>query len=274
MALKYKDTYTVTFGGQVENHVGMQKIGKMEDEGFTIEELEEAKLQFESQGCECVIVNLSELCPEELNAAPAAVLIIRNGVKLFADPDKLYSEQASLEWDTKYKDRRRNKVLNKHARYNLCYADFDQAPDYEEGNGRVVSFESLPLLSEVRKYLQGYLGEKTYGENGEGIYAEGNYYHNPSKCGIGFHGDAERKIVIALRLGETYPLEYQWYDKSQPVGKRMHVDLHHGDMYVMSEKASGWDWKTTKNGPTLRHAAGCDKYLYPGGKPSEIVYVA
>jgi hypothetical protein len=31
-------------------------------------------------------------------------------------------------------------------------------------------------------------------------------------------------------------------------------------MYVMSEKAVGFDWKK-RIVPTLRHAAGCDKYI-------------
>lgn len=257
----YKDTYTVTFGGQVENHVGMQKIGKMDDEGFTVDDLIDAKEQFEGEGCECVMVDLTLSHPDPQSVHPAAILIVRNGASLFASPDDMYKEQASLTWDKKYKDRRRNKVLNKHARYNLCYADFDQSPSYEDGKGRIVSFKKLPILSEVRKYTQGYLGKKTYGENGEGLYAEGNYYYNPKKCGIGWHGDAERKIVIAVRLGASMPLEYQWYEKSKPVGDRVHIDLHHGDMYIMSEKATGWDWRTTRNGPTLRHAAGCEKYL-------------
>ena len=39
----------------------------------------------------------------------------------------------------------------------------------------------------------------------------------------------------------------------------MLIQLNHGDMYIMSEKAVGNDWKL-KNKPTLRHAAGAAKY--------------
>jgi hypothetical protein len=35
--------------------------------------------------------------------------------------------------------------------------------------------------------------------------------------------------------------------------------LNGGDLYVMSEKTTGRDWKT-KSIYTLRHAAGCEKY--------------
>jgi hypothetical protein len=267
-AKEYKDTYTVTFGGQVENHVGMEKIGKMEDEGFSVEELRIAKNEFESVGCTCNLVNLTELYEEGIEAA---VLVVRGGAGLFADPDEMYKEQAALEWDKKLYNERRKIVQNKSARWNLCYADFSQEPEYEVGKGRVVDFADLPCLSKVRKYLANYLGPKA-----KNLYAEGNYYYDAKKCGIGQHGDSERKIVVAFRLGATYPLEYQWFLRDKPVGKRLHLDLEHGDLYVMSEKATGWDWRRTKKIPTLRHAAGADKYLYVkkhGGKPAEEMFV-
>jgi hypothetical protein len=36
--------------------------------------------------------------------------------------------------------------------------------------------------------------------------------------------------------------------------------LNHGDIYIMSDKAVGYDWKKRKI-PTLRHAAGCKKFF-------------
>jgi hypothetical protein len=37
------------------------------------------------------------------------------------------------------------------------------------------------------------------------------------------------------------------------------IELAHGDMYAMSEKAVGFDWKKKKIF-TLRHATGCDRF--------------
>jgi len=37
------------------------------------------------------------------------------------------------------------------------------------------------------------------------------------------------------------------------------IELRGGDIYIMSEKAVGTDWKK-KNVPTLRHSAGSPKY--------------
>ena len=42
--------------------------------------------------------------------------------------------------------------------------------------------------------------------------------------------------------------------------KEYRVTLDHGDLYVMSEKAVGEDWKKSAS-LTLRHCAGAEKYL-------------
>ena len=79
------------------------------------------------------------------------------------------------------------------------------------------------------------------------------------KCGIGFHGDSERKKVIACSLGASRPIHWQWYERSKPIGERIKFTLHNGDMYIMSEKTTGFDWKK-RIIATLRHAAG-EKYV-------------
>jgi len=97
------------------------------------------------------------------------------------------------------------------------------------------------------------------GDKGKNLKAEGNKYYNVKNTGIGFHGDSERKIVAACRLGEKISLHYNWFLRGESVGKRIKIDLNHGDMYIMSEKATGNDWKKKKT-LTLRHAAGAKKY--------------
>jgi hypothetical protein len=58
-------------------------------------------------------------------------------------------------------------------------------------------------LQYIREFLPVILGEKA-----EEMKCEGNYYYDTSKCGVGFHGDAERKRVVGMRLGESFPLHY------------------------------------------------------------------
>ena len=98
------------------------------------------------------------------------------------------------------------------------------------------------------------------GDKSKNMPCGANYYYDATKCGVGFHGDTESKKVIAVRLGATLQLHYQWMHKGWPVGDRVKISLDHGDMYVMSEKATGHDWMS-RNEITLKHAAGCKKYL-------------
>jgi hypothetical protein len=231
-----KETITITFAECAENHAGMQEIGQLAEEGFTILELKKAKKKFQKVGKECEFVDLDN---------DAGILIVRD----FADETKeLFKELKGLDWDKKAL--MRGKVVNKNARHNLCFADFDQDPDYPEGKGRVIDFADLPFLSEVREQLPKFLGEKA-----DNLLAEGNYYYDLSKTYINFHGDVERRIVIAVRLGETMPLYFQWYQRGEKVGEMVELCLNDGDLYIMSEKATGNDWKK-RNVLTLRHSAG------------------
>lgn len=252
--MSYKNTITITYGDQAENHVGMQKIGSLAPTGFSLGELQQTKEKFEALGCNCELVILNDAL--EAKIEPAAILIIRNGVNKLLGTETgatdMYKEQVELKWDKRafmY-----GRVVNKHARHNLCYGDINQEPDYANKKGRIVKWDSIPLTNKLRNFFGTYFGEKA-----NNLTAEGNYYYNGKKCGIGFHGDSERKIVIAVRLGASLPLHYNWFKNNKNVGKAVKFVINHGDIYAMSEKATGNDWKK-RSIYTLRHAAGCEKY--------------
>ena len=99
------------------------------------------------------------------------------------------------------------------------------------------------------------------GDKAKNLNAEGNYYYE-QKSGIGFHGDAERKIVICLSLGDKSTLRYAWRlpGTSEHYGNPIDINVEHGDMYIMSEKATGYDWKL-RSKVRVVHAAGSDKYI-------------
>lgn len=260
--MEYSEAITITFGDQAENNVGMQKIGNVAQSGYTLEQMSMMADLLRPLGAICTIYHLSDNISPTFNAEPAYLLIIERGVNYMlpsyngdlSTAAKLYNEQWVLPRDTKalmY-----GKVVNKHARYNLCFADFSQEPDYNNGKGRVVDFKFLPLLQKLRINIELLLGEKA-----GSLVAEGNYYYDTNTCGIGFHGDSERHKVVGVRLGNSaaIPLHFQWFYQGSPVGKRAVFTLNHGDIYVMSEKTVGTDWKS-KNKFTLRHAAGAHKY--------------
>lgn len=244
--------YTITFGDVAENHVGMQKIGDLASHGYSIEQIMLLYERLTNIGLECQIVNLNEHL--EIDAPPAIVLVISKGVQYI-----IHQEDASLlmrEHDQLTMDKKAlmyGRVVNKKARWNLCFAEEDQEPDYEIGKGRIVSYNHVPYTNLIRETIANWTEDNL-------LNGEGNYYYNIDKCGIGYHGDAERKKVFAFRMGASMPLYFQWYLNSRPIGERIKIDLHDGDMYVMSEKAVGFDWKSNKKKPTLRHATGCSQY--------------
>jgi hypothetical protein len=246
-------TFTITFGDQAENHAGMQKIGTPIETGLTLEELRQAQRFF--NGFETELLDLTSALRDTggVPVEPAYLFIARKGLDRFVNSDAVYAEQAGLTKDTKafmY-----GRVVNKQARHNLCFADMSQEANFDQGKGTIVNFAQVPLLSHVRAELP-----KVFGSKATNLVAEGNYYYDPSKCGIGFHGDGERKIVIAMRLGQSMPFHYQWFYQNRPVGNRVELMINHGDIYAMSAKAVGTDWKK-RSIYTLRHAAGAPKYL-------------
>ena len=258
-----QEAWSITICESGENHTGMQIIGEKAEQGFTIEELQKANRKFQEAGTETMYYDLKQLGLYEDNerfnrAEDAGILVIKNALQILGGNKVEFRESMkAIDCDKEYWDVRRGKKLNKRARHNVCFAYMSQEPDIDNKKGRIVNINSQKQLKNVIDNLHLYLGEKA-----RGLIAELNHYYDVSKCGIGFHGDTERRIVICVRLGASFPMNYYWYENSNRVGKRIEIHgLEEGDIYIMSDKAGGWDWKLRKNNRlTLRHSAGCSKY--------------
>lgn len=234
------ETITLTFGDRAENHKGMQIIGKSADSGFTKKQLIKIAKELRKRGHDVDIYDLS------VDGSDKAFILICKNFLNRDEHDKLLTEMLNLNWDSKafmY-----GRVVNKKARHNLCFDNESQEPDYENGKGRIISFSIVPELNDIKEYLESLTESE--------LKVEGNYYYDTKKCGIGFHGDTERKQVIGIRLGETFPLYFQWYLNNKIVNDSLfEFDLSGGDLYIMSEKTTGNDWKRSSI-MTLRHSAG------------------
>jgi hypothetical protein len=244
--------YTITFGDVAENHARMQKIGVLHEKGYSIEQMEKVQSKLDEMGLVTEMIDLKIGEFEE-----AKVLVIRRGAQfiLGEETDGLIAENDALTMDKKAF--MKGKVVNKVARWNLCFADEDQEPNYEDGKGRIVAWERIPKMSRIRQVISEWTEDVL-------LNGEANYYYDISKCGIGYHGDAERRKVFAVRMGESMPLFFQWFQRSLPVGDPIKLDLNDGDMYMMSEKAVGFDW-LKKIVPTLRHSTGSVKFTGVNG---------
>jgi hypothetical protein len=260
MEAEFNNAYSITFGDCAENHTGMELLGEPITVGLKYSDMKQLSKWFVSQGCDAKLYAIDRLVPESMralnNTEPlnARLLVVKNGLSAFnIDADDLYAEMETIECDTKYYDTRRARVLNKHARHNVCFGDNSQDPDYENKKGRVVSFDDVENTNVLRQGLQGIHPKLN------SLQAELNKYYDPAKTGIGFHGDSERKITIGCRIGYSHPIVFRAYYKGKQIGTQAHFELNHGDMYVMSDKTVGTDWKR-RNIVTFRHAAGAGKY--------------
>jgi hypothetical protein len=224
----------------------MEQIGTLSQNGLTPELLERVHAKFPDNS------ELIELKQDD-DQERAVLLVIRNGVNALLDGqyEELYQEQQELKPDTKkfmY-----GEVRNSQARHNLCFSGEGHEADLENGKGTVIAFKDVPLTAKLKKVLEELFET-------DQLQCEGNYYYDTSKCYIGYHGDKERRTVIGARLGSSLPLEYCWFHRWAPIGDPIRVVLNGGDIYAMSEKAVGFDWKRPSI-PTLRHSAGLEKYL-------------
>jgi len=261
MSTFQRKTVTLTWGCQAENHVGMQKVGNgLSKSGFTTKNLENVKKIFEEKGFECKLYDLNneiERIEETglFNIDKAEILVIKNGINLFTDSRELFDYLIKLDWDKEYWDNRRQRVLNKRARYNLVFGEFNQKADFENKKGTIYDINEIDALKTVKNELGNYFGDEF-----KNLECEGNYYYDINKCGIGYHGDSERKKVVGMRFGESCNLHYWWYYQSKRINNRISIPLDNGDIYIMNFKAAGTDWKK-RNIYTLRHSTGCEKYI-------------
>lgn len=261
------ETYCVTFGDRGENEAGMDMVGAPLENGVSAKFLGDLCETLKEEGADVSLCPLNELMSgheAEDECAQANVLVIKGGVNYFLREMKCDLEPAAevlAELQRMPKDDKTfmyGRVVTKKARHNCCMADFEQGPDIANKKGTVVNFKDYPFLDKLRRVM----GERL--DQTQPLVGEINHYYDSKQCGIGWHGDAERKIVVGVRVGpgaNNFPIKFNWFHHHDPVGKEGRIFLDDGDIYVMSEKAIGYDTKKSSL-YTLRHAAGKDTCLY------------
>ena len=258
MEKDYKSTITITFGDAGENHVGMQQLGKKLDKGFTYEDLKQVQDILSGDGDYVTeLIDLESFLPVELRTPEtkgASILIMRDILPVSGlEHHATFETLKALHWDSKFYSAKHGGVANKKARWNNCFGDFSQVADIPNKKGTVHDFKDVPCLQTIRADMAQLLGDRV-----STFIGEGNYYYQASSCGIGYHSDAERRCVIAFRFGKEMSMCFHWYLNSNRVGTKATFTIKGGDGYIMSEMAVGSKVRKT---PTLRHAAGCKKYI-------------
>lgn len=229
-------------------------------ENMTQENLLSAKQWFAGKGCNSTLYSFGYPTENGHIHDGALCLHIPNGIAAFGmTADEFHSEQLSLTTDTKALFH--GKVKNKLARSNLYYSSQSQNPDYENGKGTVIAYESVPFLKKVMDTLPELLDDTAQNGNVELT----RYLVTRAKRsgirefrqGIGFHGDSG---VCMISTGCPIPFIAQRFFKYRPEGKSMfRIIKGHGDILLGTAKFFGSDWKKSSL-HTVRHAEGGDKY--------------
>ncbi len=297
-ALMENERMSLTMAPGGENNRGMEIIGRMpfKGEGFTASDIEGLGPYF--KGLCPLIKDVNPVAVLDLNALSlnddieglendtdqARVLILRNYMANWYGAQgwtqEVYKELAAKRWDAEYLDpnkyrteivdgqevKVRGRRMNKRARTNLCFVDDrEQAPAVYEGKGTIYDLKKMGMLRSGVEALKKQIAEGIIAIDSktkvEINVVEGNRYYDLKNTGIGYHGDTERVVVICFSIGgSNYPMRWQWFKDGMPVGNQIQISLNDGDVYIMSEKAVGADWKLRKP-YTLRHAAGAKKYI-------------
>lgn len=235
--------------------------GAMADEGFSADKLRKVCAALNAIGIHARIVDLrADAVDKGVPASTlermdeAVVLVIHDGANaLTNDPqmaNKMLKEHQGLAYDTTtvmYK-----KVCIARSRRNLYFADEGRPGDMAIGQNTVVAWPSVPANAECLCALTELLGTTDVKT------AVANYYPDPRRCGIGWHGDAERRQTIMVRLGagsNTRPIHFMWCEGKTRIVSPVTINLQHGDVMVPCAKAVGTDYKT-RSVPTVRHATG------------------
>ena len=267
-----KPTWSLTVGNGGENHTGMEFLGNLrkKGQGWDVARLLYAKDILESIFDKNVeLFNLNEECLQGVNIPKgskpkdAYLMVVRNFLSENVHKNMI-KELGSYEWDRKYWDTRRQKVLNKLARANVCYGKEGRAANYAEGKGTIIGFDQSPLVGNLLKVVEILMQDN-------GLIVEGNQYDNVSKNGIGPHGDTERVCVSCLRVGESMPMKFGMFWNCKLRGKPFETVINGGDLYFMSEEAVGAEWKSRSKW-IWRHCAGAPKYLKMKGEGEETCY--
>eukprot|EP01001_Neometanema_parovale_P008764 NODE_5024_length_990_cov_105.495963_g4816_i0.p1 GENE.NODE_5024_length_990_cov_105.495963_g4816_i0~~NODE_5024_length_990_cov_105.495963_g4816_i0.p1 ORF type:complete len:286 (-),score=58.86 NODE_5024_length_990_cov_105.495963_g4816_i0:132-932(-) len=256
-------TYSITFGENAQMRIGDgENVGKSlgligeskRDVGFSPDQLIAASAGFPGSH----VLKVHEHLPEDLRAGNEAVLlVIPNGVDAILGEgakERLLKEQQQLVYDQQ--SLLGGELITSKTRFTAVFDDKGTPADPKAGRGVIIGFDTCPELAKLRDSLANVFGSTT-----KGLVAEGNHYFDPN-CGIDYHGDTDRKNVICVRLGASTGLSYHWMVDGQPLGEPIQTTLNHGDMYVMSEKATGHDWEDTdKKRVYVLHAAGHSDYM-------------
>ena len=251
-------SYSVLLGDRVAVDSQPTKSGRgvVSQKGWDEAVLRATAERLRDAGVDASIVELTPHCTVP-NASDACALVVRNFQPEFCN--KLLETFKTTKFDSFTK--MYGKVCDAHSRHIVYFDETAVAPSREDCQHTVLAWGDQPQLAGILDWMRSTLGNCDDITIGCGLK-----YPDIDRCGISWHGDAERKKTALVRLGpnsERHPLHFAWFHKHDRVSEVVSIHLSHGDMVLYSDKAMGYDWKKSSI-PTVRHATG---FLKQGAHP-------
>lgn len=134
---------------------------------------------------------------------------------------------------------------------NLYFKDFYTSEAFDENDVENILIDDDLYVGAIRSLIPSLFPDKSYQKFYE-LYALGNYDSNTKHPIKGYQGDTKGKMVIGINPGKTVTMCFQWFLRGKAIGQNLRVSIPTGSLYMMSEKATGHDWKKS-NILTLRH---------------------
>jgi hypothetical protein len=229
--------------------------------GLTLEDLIQFKRFLINCGYPASIYSLNDLL--ESKSDPAYLLFSRGGVSAFGNPDLISKQLKEREEIFAKKAFLYGREVNRIGFWSLFLSDekvesrimYGGKSTYDSGSA---NWKEFPEIEKVKRKIEEISCRSP-------MSGQVNWYYDVSKCGLGFHGDSERSVVFGIRLGNTNPMDFSWFEYTKgegwnKVGKTLTCHLSNGDFYILSSKAVGTDHKKPSASPVLKHAVGCQKY--------------
>lgn len=240
----FDESYTLTFSDSSD----AKRTGKL---GFSIAELQKVQKEFEKKGFTCELIDLNIVLPPAhviVDTPKARVLIIRQGVRDFgtgSDADGILQKLKTLPWDDRVWFK--HKPVKNPMRHHLRFGEVE----YNSDEGHVVALKSIPDIVRIRQTLN-----EMYSYRGVEFDVEGDRFYNPETCGREPWGDQDRRFVVGVQLGAMMKMAFTWYYHESPFSQPVVIELQHGDIFMLSDKAVGHD-VNRKAIATLRRTCGC-----------------
>ena len=226
----FNESFTLTFSDASP----VKRVGKNAKNGFSIAELRKMCIDFGKKGFECEWIDLNAAMPPchvLINTPKAAVLVIRKGVSWFkSEADDLLLKLKSLQWNEQVW--LKHKLVKNPMRRHLKFGE----KQYVSDEGLVVALKACPDIMKIRDSLN-----EMYSYRSVNFEVEGDHYYDMERCGRDSFGDWDKRMLVGLQVGATMKMAFTWWYQESKFSTPVEIELHHGDIFVLSDKAVGHD---------------------------------